>query len=112
ISARNCTQDSRFTTVLLPVHRLRELAGASLVTIDRQRQGRACVGKAIRIGRNGCEYLPAAHANRASPAKVYSMCMAVSDFLLGFVDQNFSAKVEAYCNSASHDSVPSHWNCT
>jgi len=67
-------------------------------------QGRACAGKAIRISRNGCEYLPAAHANRASPAKVYSMCMAVSDFTLGFVDQEFSAKVEAYCTAVGFES--------
>ena len=46
----------------------------------------------------------AAHANRASPAKVYAMCTAVSDFLLGFVDREFSAKVEAYCAAVGFES--------
>jgi hypothetical protein len=47
----------------------------------------------------------AAHTNGASPAKIYAMCKVVSDFLLGFVDQEFSAKVEAYCTAVGFESV-------
>ena len=47
----------------------------------------------------------AAHTNGASPAKIYAICKAVSDFLLGFVDQEFSVKVEAYCTAVGFESV-------
>ena len=39
VSAGSCTKDSPSKQVLMPVHRIRELAGASLVTIDMGSRG-------------------------------------------------------------------------
>ncbi|MBF2017950.1 MAG: hypothetical protein IGS23_22700 [Rivularia sp. T60_A2020_040] len=37
-----------------------------------------------------------AHSNRVNPKNVYSICTSVSDFLLAFMDAEFSKKIDKY----------------
>jgi hypothetical protein len=38
-----------------------------------------------------------ANANRINPRNVYTICIVTSDFLLSFMDSEFTKKIDAYC---------------
>lgn len=47
-----------------------------------------------------------AHANRINPRRVYVICMAISDFLLDFMDQEFTRQIDAYCMAVGFEQRP------
>jgi hypothetical protein len=47
-----------------------------------------------------------AHANRINPQRVHGICMTISDFLLDFMDREFTRQIDAYCTAVGFEQRP------
>ena len=46
-----------------------------------------------------------AHSNGINPKNIYSICISISDFLLNFMDAEFTKKIEEYYNNVYADVI-------
>ncbi|MBD2773872.1 hypothetical protein [Iningainema tapete] len=53
-----------------------------------------------------------AHSNRINPKNIYSICTSISDFLLNFMDAEFSKKIEEYYSNVYIDYVDMEAVCS
>lgn len=47
-----------------------------------------------------------AHANRVNPRRAHVICLAISDFLLDFMDREFTRQIDEYCRTTGFEQRP------
>jgi len=47
-----------------------------------------------------------AHANRVNPRRAHGICLAISDFLLDFMDREFTRQIDTYCGAIGFEQRP------